>query len=131
MCWFLLSDIFVVATDILISACIYFYTLMFLYSLHLDFSHHNYFLHIDIFLSLTLVSSCFDFYTMTFFYYLHLHLFRHVLHFTHWHIYITYTCTFFMMYWFLNIDIFLLLKLILITLCIDCYTLTFSYYLHL
>ena len=45
--------------------------------------------------------------------------------FTHWHFYITYTYAYFIMYWFLHINIFKLLTLILISLSIDCYTLTF------
>ena len=51
--------------------------------------------------------------------------------FTYWRFYITYTYTYFIMYWFLHINIFILLTLALLSSCIDFYTLTFLYYLHL
>ena len=129
--WFLLSDMFILFTPILTSSCIYFYTLTFLSNLHLYLFHLYWFLHIDIFILVTIIiiSACIDFNTSTFLYYLHLYLLDHVMVFTHWRFYVTYT--YFIMYWFLHIEASLLLTLIHISECIDFFTLTFLYYLLL
>ena len=86
-------------------------------------------LHIDIFILLTLILfwSRLDFHTSTFLYYLHLYLFLNLLIFSPWQFYITYTYSYFIMYWFLHNDIFAFLTLILLSSCIDFYTLTCLY----
>ena len=93
----------------------------------------NLFLYVQIFkfLTLVLLPSCIHFYTLTFFYYFRLYLFDHLLIFIHWHFYVTYSYTYFNMYCFLVIDILILLTLTHISSCIDFYTMTFLYYLHL
>ena len=125
-------DIFFLLKLILISLYTDFYILKFLSHFHLY-----------------LISSCF--YSLTFLCYLHLHLYNHLFRFRHWHFYITYTDTsfimylfshidtfiiltlipYFIMYWVWHIDVFILLTLILISSCIEFYKLTFLYYLHL
>ena len=137
----------------LISLSTDFYTLKFLCYLHLYLFHYvlilahwrfyitytyTYFimywvLHIDFFILLTfiIISSCIVLYILTFLYYLHLCLFHCVLIFPYWNFCVTYTYTYFIMHWLLHIDIFTLLTFILISSCIDFYTLTFLYYLHL
>ena len=153
MYWFLLIDIFILFKLILISSSIDFHILKFLYYLHLYLFHHvlsfihlNFYityaytsfiiywlLHINTFILLTfiLISSCIVFYTLKFLYYLHLYFSHHVLVFTHWYFCINYAYTYFIIYWFLHIEIFVLLTFILISSCTVLYTLTFLYYLHL
>ena len=58
-------------------------------------------------------------------------IFFHALIFRQWNFYITYFYSYVIMYPFLHNDIFLLLTLILISSCIDFYTLKLLYYLHL
>ena len=155
MCWFLPIYIFILLIFTLISSCIYFNILTILFYLHLYLFHHvfifthwhfyitytsSYFLrcwfyHVLIFTHrrfyFTYTCTYSDFHTLTIIYYLHLHLFHYVLTFRHWPFYIIYTYPYLIMYWFLHIYMFILLTLILVSECIDFYTLTFLYYLDL
>ena len=91
------------------------------------------FFYIGIFMLLTVIfmSSCINFYTLTFLCYWHLHLFHYVLIVTHWHFYITHAYTYFIIYWLLHFDVFILFTFILLSSCIYYYTITFLYYLKL
>ena len=86
---------------------------------------------ISILLILILISIGIDFCLVTSLYYVRFYLFNHVFIFTYWYFYITYTYTYFNMLWSLDIGIFKLLTLILVSSCIDFYTMTFFFYLQL
>ena len=133
MYWFLNIDLFILLTLILISLYIDFYTLRLLCYLHLYLFDQLLFLDIDIFILLPLIfiSSSDHFYTLKFSHYLQWFLFYHVLIYTPWHFYIIYIDTSCIMYWFLHIDVFMLLTIIVIFLCIDSDTLAFLCYLSL
>ena len=140
MYWIWHIYIFILLIFTLLSSCIWFYTLTFLFYLHLYFFDHvlifthrrfyitytyTYFLtywfsHLDNFILLTLIliSSCIDFYTMTFLHFLHWSFFHHVLVFTHWHVYVSYAYTYFIVYCLWYINVFMLVKLILVSSCI-------------
>ena len=101
MCCILHNDIFVLVRGILISACV-------------DFSQW-YFYICYTYSSFIII----NFETLAFICYLVLYFYHPVLPFTHWDFYISYSYTYIIMYLFLHIDVFILLTLTLISLCID------------
>ena len=144
---------FYITYNYITASCIDLYTLSFLYYLHLYLFHHvllfrhwhfyvtyiftyfimYLFLQIEAFILLSLIniSECIDFFTLAFLCYLQLFLCHHVLIFIPWHFYVTDTYTYFITYWLLHIDIFMLLTLILISSYIDFYISMLLYSLHL